>query len=102
MHAASVAPVRARVLIGIVAVGLLAAGGTAVVREARGQAQERCEASMPSFPARVLSVDVEWRVRDPGYDCVYGLRYGGRLEMPPCPEHHYRPHATRTCVPGSR
>jgi hypothetical protein len=94
---------RKRAVIGAVALGLVVGGaGTAVVRGARNDAQRRCEESMPSFPARVLQVDVDWRIRHLDYDCAYGLYQGGRLEMPPCPEHHYRPNATRTCVPGSR
>ena len=95
--------VRKRLVIGALALGLIVVGpGTAVVRETQKDARGRCEASMPSFPARVLAVDVDWRVRDFGYTCAYTLRFGARLEMPRCPAHHYRPNATRTCVPGSR
>ena len=90
-------------MIGALALALLLAGAaTAVVREKRGEAQRRCETSMPSIPARVLHVDVDWHVNDLGYDCVYGLYRGGRLEMPACPEHHYRPTGGSRCVPGTR
>ena len=94
---------RKRLVIGALALGLIVVGaGTAVVHEARSEAQRRCEASMPSFPARVLAVDADWRIRSLGYTCVYTLRHGGHLAMPPCPDEHYRPNATRRCVPGSR
>lgn len=90
---------RKSLVIGALALGLIVVGaGTAVVRETHTDARRRCEGSTPSFQARVLAVDVDWRLRDFGYT----LRYGARLEMPPCPDHHYRPNATRTWVPGSR
>jgi hypothetical protein len=89
-------------VIGALAVGLIGVAATAVVRETRSEAQRRCDASMPSFPARVLRVDVDWHVTNLGYDCVYGLYGGARLEMPACPAHHYRPTGGPRCVLRSR
>ena len=77
------AAVRGRIWIAAVAGGLVAGAATAIGLQARNEAQQRCQASQPSFPARVLRVDVDLRVRDLDYDCVYGLMHGGRLAMPP-------------------
>ena len=79
----------------VVAAGLLI--GFAL--DARADAQERCEASMPHFPARVLGVEVDWRLRDVAYECVYRM-YPHRQpwRLPPCPEGQERPAALPRCV----
>jgi hypothetical protein len=61
---------------------LIAASGVIALGEARAQAHERCEASTPPFPTRVLAIDVDWTLSDFGYDCVYRLYHGGRLRLP--------------------
>ena len=78
----------------VVAVGLL----IGFPLDAGADAQARCEASKPHFPERVIGVEVDWRLLDLGYECVYRLYHGFDRRLPPCPEGQGRPGALPECV----
>ena len=87
--------------IALVTVLVALVGASAGVREARAHAFDRCEASMPSFPARVIEVGVDWRLASLAYECVYRVYHGGTLRMKPCPDGQRRPTGGESCATSS-
>lgn len=87
--------------IALVTVLVALVGASAGVRAARAHAIDRCEASMPSFPARVIEVGVDWRLASLAYECVYRVYHGGTLRMKPCPDGQRRPTGGESCATSS-
>ena len=88
-------------IVTVLVVLVVLVGASAGVRAARAHAIDRCEASMPSFPARVIEVGVDWRLASLAYECVYRVYHGGTLRMKPCPDGKRRPTGGESCATSS-